>query len=325
MIPVLEEVYSGIYKAEIPLPKNPLRTMNSYIIKDKEKNLIIDTGFNHPECIKTFELVLKELNITEYDIFLTHMHIDHCGLVNNLATKKTQIMCSQMAGDLINLLKHKDNGKKRVEYLIQYGFPVDEFKSSSEKIHPAYMYSEKGLDFIPVKDGDIISTGRFNFTCIETPGHSPGHICLYEPEKKILISGDHILLSISPNISVWPQMFDSLGEYLKSLDKVYPLDVELILPAHRNTGDNHRQRIVELKKHHEKRVGEIIDVLRQGNTNAYQIASQLKWNMSDKAWENVHLIQKIFATSEVAAHLEYMTVKNLCKKENSAEGFIYSL
>jgi len=59
-------------------------------------------------------------------------------------------------------------------------------------------------------------------------------MCLYEPDKKIFVSGDHILADITPNISTWNELANPLKEYLSSLDKVYPLDVSLVLPGHRS-------------------------------------------------------------------------------------------
>jgi len=78
----------------------------------------------------------------------------------------------------------------------------------------------------------MIDIGRYSFRCIETPGHSPAHFCLYEAKNKILVSGDHILFDITPNITFWPQLDNSLKSYLDSLDKVYNLDVNLVLPGH---------------------------------------------------------------------------------------------
>ncbi|GAI37601.1 unnamed protein product, partial [marine sediment metagenome] len=90
---------------------------------------------------------------------------------------------------------------------------------------PGYKYSSKGyLDFYILKEGDAISIGDYLFKCIETPGHTPGHMCLYEPDKKIFISGDHILSDITPNISLFSNEENPLKEYLISLDKVYNFD-----------------------------------------------------------------------------------------------------
>jgi glyoxylase-like metal-dependent hydrolase (beta-lactamase superfamily II) len=90
----------------------------------------------------------------------------------------------------------------------------------------------KQLKFSFLKDGDAINVGNYTFQCVETPGHTTGHMCLYESSKKILISGDHILNVTTPNISLLDYRQNLLGEYVSSLDKVYKLYVELVLPGH---------------------------------------------------------------------------------------------
>ena len=67
-----------------------------------------------------------------------------------------------------------------------------------------------------------------------TPGHIQGHICLYDEAKRILISGDHILYDIAPHIESWSYLVNSLEDYLASLEKVYDLPVEVVLPGHRS-------------------------------------------------------------------------------------------
>ena len=80
-----------------------------------------------------------------------------------------------------------------------------------------------------------MNVGDYRFEYVETPGHTKGHTCLYEPERKILVAGDHILLDITPNISLWNYEQDLLKEYMTSLDKVCKLDVAR---AHTIRGNN---------------------------------------------------------------------------------------
>ena len=68
-----------------------------------------------------------------------------------------------------------------------------------------------------VEDGDVLHRGGFSFECICTPGHTPGHMCLYDREKRVFLSGDHVLFDISPNITCWSTMHDALGSYIESL------------------------------------------------------------------------------------------------------------
>ncbi len=83
-----EEIARGLYRLQIPLPENPLKSLNSYVIKGPGRNLIIDTGLNRQECMDAMQAGLKEIGIDlrETDFFITHLHADHFGLVSSLVT-----------------------------------------------------------------------------------------------------------------------------------------------------------------------------------------------------------------------------------------------
>ena len=184
------------------------------------------------------------------------------------------------------------------------------------------------FEFHIVKDNDEIRVGDYKLQCIETPGHSPGHICLYEPEKKILFSGDHILFDITPNITHWTIMKNSLGSYLSSLDKVYPLETEMVLPGHRKGMKNHRKRIEELRRHHEERLNEVLKALKSGSKTAYDIGSYLTWDIvtESDSWDMFPPTQKWFAIGETLAHLVYLEEEHKIKKEITADNkILYSL
>ena len=100
-------------------------------------------------------------------------------------------------------------------------------------------------------------SGTINSRALRPPGISWGHMCLYEPRRKILVAGDHILGDISPNIQLWSDEWNPLKAYLSSLDKVSGFDIELVLPGHRGILRNAQERIRELKHHHQERLEEI--------------------------------------------------------------------
>ena len=150
-------------------------------------------------------------------------------------------------------------------------------------------------------------------------------MCLYEPEKKFLFSGDHILDDITPNISLWGDDSNPLGEYLRSLDKVYELNVEIVFPGHRNFITNHRDRIKELKLHHQYRLNEINSILKDGPKTGIEIASKMKWNMSYNSFDLFPTPQKWFAIGETVAHLKYLEEKNLISKKLINNMFLFSL
>ncbi|MCL2336746.1 MAG: MBL fold metallo-hydrolase [Firmicutes bacterium] len=305
------EILPNLYLIEIPLPKTPLKVLNSYLLKGPERNLLIDTGLNLRECAETMDSALRQLDVRldQTDLFITHMHADHSGLVAHLAHSTSKIYCSQPDAEIIfNDILSEQGWEKVFVGALDHGFPAEELALIPES-HPGYQYAPpKEVKFTEVRDGDPVSNGDYHFVCMATPGHTRGHMCLYEADKKLLISGDHILDDITPNISSFDlEGWDPLGEYLAHLDQVYRMDVELTLPGHRRLIHDVRKRIDQLKQHHQERIDEIMTVVRRGSAaNAYQIASQVKWDINCKSWDDFPLAQKWFATGEVVAHLRYV-------------------
>ena len=160
--------------------------------------------------------------------------------------------------------------------------------------------------------------------CIETPGHTLGHMCLYEPKNKIFISGDHVLGDITPNIQCWEEDENLLKDYLHSLDKVYHLDVDLVVPGHRTLFTNLKKRIDELKAHHAKRLAEVEAILSKGSFDAYGTASRMTWEIRASSWEDFPIAQKWFATGEAISHLHFLEKANRIEKQISKDIIVYS-
>lgn len=301
---MMKELLPDIYRIEVPLPRNPLRAINSYVIRGRDRFLIIDTGMNRPECVEVMQARLKELavDLDRTDIFATHGHSDHVGLVSLLKTETTRVFLHAADAAIIldqNLWSDLARAARG------HGFP--DADNAVEK-HPGKQYLFTGRpEFTHLTEGDTLRVGRYLFRCVETPGHTPGHLCLYEPEAKLFFSGDHILDSITPNISGWAQEGENpLGDFLASLDKVAAYDIRLVLPSHRNPIADHRRRIDELKAHHRARTQEVADILSRGAQTAYQVASQMTWSIDCAGWEDFPVPQKWFATGEALAHLLYL-------------------
>jgi len=321
---MIEKILPDLYRIEVPLPQNPLQAINSYVIKDEGRTLIIDTGMNRPECSSVLSSGLRELEVDlkKTDFFITHLHADHLGLVSTLATETSTVYFNQPDAEVINL---STNWDKNSDFAIIHGFPEEENRRAIEN-HPGRKYSSRTqVGFNILKEGDMISIGDYSFTCIATPGHTKGHLCLYEPDKKILVSGDHILIDITPNISLWSDDDNPLDEYLQSLDKVYDLDIELVLPGHRSLFQDCKGRIEELKHHHKARADEVLAILSQGAQNAYRVASQMTWDIDYKSWEQFPPQQKWFAFGEAVSHLKYLIEKGEIEKQRQGQQIAFSL
>ena len=320
---VIEEILTNLFRIEIPLPGNPLKSLNSYVMRAADRNLVIDTGFNRRECLRAMQVGLRELDVDlgKTDFLITHLHADHFGLVTKLLTDTSKIYFNQPDAELI---EDWSGWEPMIRYASMSGFPEYELQAALEN-HPGYKYRPERIPELNIiGDGNTIRIGDYLFRCVETPGHTKGHTCLYEPSKKILISGDHILNDITPNIQCWSDLENSLEDYLASLDKVYDLEVDLVLPGHRDLFRNHKQRIEELKLHHLKRVDEIILILSKGSRSAFQVASEMTWDINHASWDQFPVAQKWFATGEAIAHLRYLEEKGMVFRETKAPMVTYS-
>lgn len=306
--PMVEELKPNLFRIEIPLPKTPLKYLNAYVVRSEEKNLLIDTGLNHEACLSAMRSGLKEIGVSLYqtDIFITHLHADHYSLVSKLATPATRVWFNRPDAEIV---ESWDGLEWMFDYSSRHGFPVDRLRPALAA-HPASKFGcEWNPEFKIIADGQQIQYGDYTFTCVETPGHTLGHTCLYEAEKRLLISGDHLLMDITPNITCWADDRNPLDSYLKSLKKVVELDVDLVLPGHRRLFSDHRGRIRELQDHHQRRLNEVMNILNGSTLCAYDIASLMTWDIRAASWDHFPVVQQWFATGEAIAHLRYLEEK----------------
>lgn len=311
----MNEIYKNIYQIDVTLPKSPLKLLHSYIIRGEDRNLIIDTGFNDPKCKDDLFRALYELGIDlDYtDIFLTHSHADHSGLVCSLLTGKNKVYCSDIDGTIMNEIL-SDRLKDMVNINLDISSTPAE-RRLDYKNHPAMVFiMDKVIDYTPVSEGDVIEVGEYKFKVIDLPGHTQGQCGLYEENHKILFCGDHILNKITPNIIFWNFEEDSLQIYKNSLEKVRNMDVKHLYSAHRDVIENHVKRIDEILLHHEKRLKEIVDFIDEERKTAYEIAQAITWDFGDGDFKKFGVQQVWFAVSEVLAHLEHLRHKGILEK-----------
>lgn len=319
-----EEVQEDIFRIELPLPRNPLRSINSYVILGDDRNLVVDTGMNRPECQEVLgpELDSLGIDLSVTDVFITHLHADHLGLAPFVSGGKTDVFMGQPD---IDMLAESDYWRNMHSHAVKNGFP-DRDPQEAIKKHPGYRYGPLGpMKMNPVNGGEIFEIGRYRLEVIPTPGHSHGHMCLYDKENRVLFSGDHILPDITPNISLWWEGEDHLTEYISSLKKVRDLEVDITLPGHRSIIKDHRKRIDELMEHHHHRTDEVLKILEKGPLNAFDIASKMTWDLTIRKFDDFPIMQKWFAMGEALAHIRFLETDEKVKRTSKDGIFQYSI
>lgn len=323
--PVIEAVRNDLFRVEVPLPDNPLKATNSYVIRNSQRNLIIDTGMNRKECKAVLLAALEKLKVDleRTDFFITHLHADHVGLAEELPAAQARVFFNRPDAEI---MKQKDLWQQALAAAGRHGFPRALLDMAFDA-HPGRRYiPNKEVDFTILEEGDSITCGPYQLCCLSTPGHTPGHTCLYEPDQKLLFSGDHVLGDITPNISTMLDEKNLLAQYLSSLDRVSSLAVELVLPGHRSTFTDLYKRIEELKRHHRRRLDEVFAIFKEnGPGSAFTAASQMSWDLDTDDWDQFPLMQKWFATGEALAHIRYLERKGLLKRETVDSTIVFSL
>lgn len=226
---MIQQVHShpDIYRIRVDLPDNPLQYLNAYVIKGVSGNLVIDTGFNRPECKRALCQGLQELDIrlqSDTSLFITHLHADHSGLVGLFAQAGCPIYMHPV--DYQYLVDSEDGStwKAAEDNFMREGMPPAEIKTQFS--NQARTFSpDPHFPVNPVHDGDCLHLAGCDLQVIHTPGHTPGLCCLYLPKEEVFFTSDHILFDITPNIQVWYHMKQALQRYLESLQKVRELPV----------------------------------------------------------------------------------------------------
>ena len=320
----MAEVIPGIYKLKTPLPDKALLLgfVNLYLVQGDDGYILIDTGWNTEEALESLQDGLAEIGVTFKDItqvISTHIHADHYSMAEKLrelsdakiSIHKLEVTLAGKDIDMDALFRQE------LRWFHTHGVS----EATRAELEIASMdFLEFFLSAVPditFSGGETVSTGTFDLEVLWTPGHSPGHICLYEPKHKILLSGDHILPNITPHIGLHPHSDDNpLGDYINSLNMLKTLDVNLILPAHENPFTGLQSRIEEIIQHHKLRNLEILETIRSEPKTAYLIATEITW-LSKKhgtGWEALASLDKRLAILETIAHLEFMRINGEISK-----------
>lgn len=304
---MLEELGLQLIKLDLPFRLNHV---NCFIAEGENGWTVIDTGLHNKQTVARWEQELAGKKVT--DILITHYHPDHFGYAGGLQEKVgARLSMSKIDADAgISAWQDSTINAIRESYVLS-GIPedmADKMGGNTEGFIAAVTpYPTVNHYF---QEGEMIRIGKFEYEVIFTPGHSDGLVTFYNKEKSVLLSTDHVLPKITPNISHWfhgnP---DPLATYLESLEKVKMLDADLVIPSHGKPFHGANDRIDEIKSHHDDRLAETLDLIKQPGT-VYDICGKLF-----KKELTIHEMR--FAIGETLAHLEYLRNKGECKREIS--------
>jgi glyoxylase-like metal-dependent hydrolase (beta-lactamase superfamily II) len=156
-----------------------------------------------------------------------------------------------------------------------------------------------------VADGQKITVGSMYWEVVWTPGHSPGHICLLERRRGLILTGDHVLPHDTPNIHAHPELPPNpLGRYLDSLRRVEQLPVHRALPGHGKIIDDFQSVVSFLISHHDIRFADVVESLKSGLKSSYDVACEIPWVSRRKYFSQLTHVERWMALGETIAHLQ---------------------
>jgi len=280
------EIISGVHQIKVPFPQGMPGYTNAYVVEGGAGNILVDTGWDTSEALSALTSGLKKDFLKFRDvrkIVITHLHPDHFGLASRLKQLcGATVAMHEIDAGLINA-RYINFGELLEEMggeLRRSGVPESELLELGKASLWMRQFVWPEAPEVSLRDGDKLSNGSFEFEILRTPGHSPGHICLYEPRKGLFFSGDHVLYQTTPHIGFHPQSGDNpLDDYIDSLREVKQLKVNFVFPGHGPVFNSLGLRVTEILNHHEQRKRTIMRAISDSLKTAYQIAEEIPWKV----------------------------------------------
>lgn len=313
------QIMDGLLQLKVPIPNNPLGWVLPYLIEGRDGWTLVDSGWNVPEAWDALEQQLHDAGVP-FDklktLLVTHIHPDHYGLAGRVKEKSgAKVVIHQRERDLIHSRYRNPSQLLATmgDWLTMHGVPRESTQDLKESAMPVRAFVDPVEPDEVVWGGERLEIGRFTFEVWWTPGHSPGHICFLERDQRFILTGDHVLPTITPNVSLHPQQQGNpLGDYIASLQRLEALDVKTVLPAHEYTFHDLHARLRAIEAHHEERLGEMMAVIGRSPRTAYDVASKVKW--ATGAFDTFSSWMQRAAIGETLSHLDYLVIEDRLAK-----------
>lgn len=315
-------IADGVLWLRMPLPF-ALNHINLWLLRDEGGWVIADTGVDTKTSRDLWRKVFAGSmgGQPATHVIATHLHPDHVGCADWLVTefgvdlwmtREEYLLCRILIGDT-----GKEAPPEGLRFYRAAGFSDAQIARYKENFG---MYG-KFVRSMPqayrrMQDGERLQFAGYEWEVIVGRGHSPEHACLYDAQRNILISGDQVLPTISPNISVWPTepQADPLKEFFDSIDALeekLPDDV-LVLPAHGKPFRGAHVRLEELRKEHADK----LDALLANSAKPRRVVDVF----GDLFGAAINDSNRIMATGEAIAHLHYLVNTGDMVAEQDADG-----
>jgi glyoxylase-like metal-dependent hydrolase (beta-lactamase superfamily II) len=300
-----------IHLLTIPTPF-PVGPVNAYLLEGNPLTLV-DAGPLTDEALAALRAGLHGLGYSISDIeqlVITHAHHDHFGLAREVVRASGAKLLSFHMN--IYPLEHFHTWwDRRVSYVadlvLEEGAPQESVQDV-EVIRGFQQFAAPVPAVSPLDDQAEVQMGDTTWQALHTPGHALGHLCFYQRENKLLLSGDHLLRDITSNPVVeTPRlgMADrprSLPDYVRSLRQIRELDVRKVLPGHGEPVYDHRALVDEILLHHEERGRLVLQLLKERDRTVYELGVALFGG-------ELPGVQLFLVMSEIIGHLDILELE----------------
>jgi glyoxylase-like metal-dependent hydrolase (beta-lactamase superfamily II) len=306
----------------MPLPMS-LNHINLWLLRDNGGWVVVDTGIDTRTTRELWQEVFTGPMGGEpaTHVVATHLHPDHIGCAGWLAhefavdlwmTREEYLMCRVLIADT-----GKEAPVEGVRFYRAAGFSDEQLATYQANFGMFGRFvGELPNAYKRMADGDLLQFAGYEWEVVVGRGHSPEHACLFDAERNILISGDQVLPTISPNISVWPTepLANPLEDFFDSIDRLedrLPEDV-LVLPAHGKPFRGVHTRLEQLREEHTSKLESLL-----GNSREPRRVVDVFPDLFGAAINDGN---RIMATGEALAHLHYLCHAGEMCVERDADG-----
>jgi glyoxylase-like metal-dependent hydrolase (beta-lactamase superfamily II) len=271
-----ERVLPGVFRLRLPLPWPGVPHCNAWAVAAGDGVVLFDTGMHQPGSLAHLERALAMCNLSLENVRLvvcTHAHSDHYGQAASIVERAgCELWMHPNHEHMLRMAEDPEASlARRLEVARQSGVPEEPLRRYAAKRDP----EETGIAAVIEPDralvpGVTVDTDLGPWTVHETPGHAPSHVCLLQPERRLLISGDHLLGRISLYFD-YGSSPDPVGEFLHSLDVVEKLDARLCLPGHGRTFADVHAHIEGNRKLVAERLAAVLSAVGEQPLSAFEI------------------------------------------------------